>query len=973
MMSFLTTVVTSRYPTTNNQLRTSSNLRQQATIYDGKVTLQPVQGRQTTYTTGTTRKYTPGASGSNTGKQQTVICYNCKGEGHIAKQCKPKRKRDETWFNDKVLLVQAQASGQALTEEEIAFLVDPGLPDIQTSQTVIPHNAAYQADDLDAYDSDCDELNLAKIALMADLSRNGLDALTEVHNLDNLTYDLFNQTEQIMMSSEQSNDVSQTETEITSDSNIIPYSHYLSETQQETIQNSNSSAQQDVLILSMFEQLNTQVMHCTNVNKALTTELDRYKEEVKDLKEMQNVENSFSGSNEQYAEIVRLKETLFEQVQEKDSLMKTVSDLKNDLKMEENRNIDREIALEKKIKQLDNIIFKRGQSAQTVHMMTKSKICYDHSTKQAIGFEKPFYLKKVRESKPKLYDGNVILKMDTVVIPDSDETLMLCEESRSKMLLKEQDPLVVKHRVNTKPINYAILNNDYNKRFVRQSDLYSEHAYWKATSVPALDPSHSSTTIKVEVPKELPKVSMVYTSLKELKRYLTGFDLVVKERTTATAITEGTWGFEHTKACFRDEIIPFIKELKDIFNNFNQYLVEELADVQKVFYQMEQAVEQHRLESRTFEVKINQVLSENERLLAQAIDNDIVKTVVNLSVNEGCETVNECQRCLELKTELLNLTTELDRYKEEVKDLKEMQNVENSFSGSNEQYAEIVRLKETLFEQVQEKDSLMKTVSDLKKDLKMEENRNIDREIALEKKIKQLDNIIFKRGQSAQTVHMMTKSKICYDHSTKQAIGFEKPFYLKKVRESKPKLYDGNVILKMDAIVIPDSDETLMLCEESRSKMLLKEQDPMVVKHKVNTKPINYAILNNDYNKRFVRQSDLYSEHAYWKATSVPALDPSHSSTTIKVEVPKELPKVSMVYTSLKELKRYLTGFDQVVKERTTATAITEGTWGFEHTKACFRDEIIPFIKELKDIFNNFNQYLVDELFDVQNVFYQME
>ncbi|GJZ98347.1 hypothetical protein Tco_0670800 [Tanacetum coccineum] len=423
MMLFLTTVVTSRYPTTNNQLRTSSNPRQQATIYDGKVIVQPVHGRQTTYAARTTRKYTPGASGSNTGKQRTVICYNCKGE--------------------------AQASGQVLTEEEIAFLADPGLPNTHTSQTVITHNAAYQADDLDAYDSDCDELNSAKIALMANLSRNGSNALTEVHNSDNLTYDLINQSEQIMTSSDQSNDVIQTETEITSDSNIIPYSQYLSESQQEIVQNSNSSAQQDVMILSMFEQLNTQVMHCTNVNleyksanKALTTELDRYKEEVKDLKEMQNVENSFSGSNEQYAEIVRLKQTLFEQVQEKDSLMKTVSDLKNDLKMEENRNIDREIALEKKIKQLDNIIFKRGQSAQTVHMMTKSEICYDHSTKQAIGFEKPFYLMKARESKLKLYDGNAILKMDTIVVPDSNETLMLCEESRSKMLLKEQDLMV---------------------------------------------------------------------------------------------------------------------------------------------------------------------------------------------------------------------------------------------------------------------------------------------------------------------------------------------------------------------------------------------------------------------------------------------------------------------------------------------------------------------------------------------------
>ncbi|GJW33160.1 hypothetical protein Tco_0053192 [Tanacetum coccineum] len=282
-----------------------------------------------------------------------------------------------------------------------------------------------------------------------------------------------------------------------------------------------------------------------------------------------------------FDEIVRLKQNLFEQVQEKDCLMKTVSELKNKLKLEENRNIEREIDLEKKIKQLDNIIFKRGQSAQTVHMMTKSKICYDHSSKQAIGFEKPFCLKKARESKPKLYDGDTILKMDTIVVPDSDETIELSEKSRSKMLLKEQDPLFEKNKVNTKPINYAILNNDYYKRFVRQTDLYCEQAYWKATSVPALDPSHSSTTVIVEVPKELPTVSMVNTSLKELKRYLTGFDQVVKERTTATAITEGTWGFEHTKACFRDEIIPFIKNLKDIFNNFNRYLVEELADVQK--------------------------------------------------------------------------------------------------------------------------------------------------------------------------------------------------------------------------------------------------------------------------------------------------------------------------------------------------------------------------------------------------------
>ncbi|GJT99166.1 hypothetical protein Tco_1094684 [Tanacetum coccineum] len=102
MMSFLTAIVTSRYPTTNNQLRNSSNPRQQSTINNGREDTQPIQGRQTTFAAGTSRTYTPGASGSNSRKQRTVICYNCKGEGHMSRQCtKPKRKRDDSWFKEK--------------------------------------------------------------------------------------------------------------------------------------------------------------------------------------------------------------------------------------------------------------------------------------------------------------------------------------------------------------------------------------------------------------------------------------------------------------------------------------------------------------------------------------------------------------------------------------------------------------------------------------------------------------------------------------------------------------------------------------------------------------------------------------------------------------------------------------------------------------------------------------------------------
>nr|GFC10659.1 hypothetical protein [Tanacetum cinerariifolium] len=90
-------------------------------------------------------------SGGTSGRQRVIVCYNCKGEGHMAKQCiKPKRKRDAEWFKDKVLLVQSQANGQVLQEEELDFLADPGTAESSTNQTVVTTNAAYQVDDLDA-------------------------------------------------------------------------------------------------------------------------------------------------------------------------------------------------------------------------------------------------------------------------------------------------------------------------------------------------------------------------------------------------------------------------------------------------------------------------------------------------------------------------------------------------------------------------------------------------------------------------------------------------------------------------------------------------------------------------------------------------------------------------------------------------------------------------------------------------------
>ncbi|GKG15787.1 hypothetical protein Tco_0358110, partial [Tanacetum coccineum] len=83
---------------------------------------------------------------------------------------------------------------------------------------------AYQADDLDAYDSDYDDITMTKVALMANLSHYGSGVLSNVLNLNNTHHNMLNQSVHEMQYSEPSHLVVYPENEITSDSNIIPYS-----------------------------------------------------------------------------------------------------------------------------------------------------------------------------------------------------------------------------------------------------------------------------------------------------------------------------------------------------------------------------------------------------------------------------------------------------------------------------------------------------------------------------------------------------------------------------------------------------------------------------------------------------------------------------------------------------------------------------------------------------------------------------
>nr|GEY14189.1 hypothetical protein [Tanacetum cinerariifolium] len=413
-------------------------------------------------------------------------------------------------FKQKMLLVQLQEAGIQLSKDQLTILADTKERiDFGPSAFRVTTNALFQADGVEVYDLDCDDLPNAQPSFMANISSSTSDALSEdVH-----------------------------------------------ETQQDAVHNSTPSAQQDALILSVIEQLRTQVMNCTkinldnkSVNDTLTAKFERYKEQVKFLTEGKNVDLTnrviVSDSCEQSVKIDRLKQILSGQVKEKESLMQTVTLLKNDFKKEESRNIDREIVLEKKIKLLDNI--------------------------------------KARQLKPKLYDGDVIKNNCAIVIPDSEETLMLAEESRSKMLLKQKDPMVLEKKVNTKPIDYAALNKlskDFETHFFPQTKFSAKQVFCSSS-----DPIPSNRPTTVEVPSELPKVSM--------------------------------------------------------------------------------ALDQHRLESKTFDFQ-------NERLLEQVISKDIVNIMVDASVNNAYSQKKDIViKKLKERIKSLSGNVEKDNVKKDIEEIE---------------------------------------------------------------------------------------------------------------------------------------------------------------------------------------------------------------------------------------------------------------------------------------------------------------
>ncbi|GJQ94106.1 retrovirus-related pol polyprotein from transposon TNT 1-94 [Tanacetum coccineum] len=145
------------------------------------------------------------------------------------------------------------------------------------------------------------------------------------------------------------------------------------------------------------------------------------------------------------------------------------------------------------------------------------------------------------------------------------------------------------------------LAKDFGKRFVPHKELYAEQAFWLSLS----NPISEQPVVQPTTYKQRPK-------------------------TTPDVITEGSWGFEHIKAIFKQEAIPFIKTLRDLFKDFNNGLHSELNEVKTIFNQMEVVVEQCSADKRYFDIQKKEIFLGNDRLLEHIICQDVMNIVMSV-------------------------------------------------------------------------------------------------------------------------------------------------------------------------------------------------------------------------------------------------------------------------------------------------------------------------------------------------------
>ncbi|GJT10108.1 hypothetical protein Tco_0857150 [Tanacetum coccineum] len=412
-LALLTQSYKTYLPQTNNQLKTSSNARNQATVQDGRVVVQNVHGRQNKGQGNNARgTCTAGYGGAqnrvwnaNPGQARQIKCYNYNRIGHIVRNCtQPKRPQNLEYFKDKMLLMQAQENGVALDEGRLLFLaggqdnaVNEDVDEQPVQDLALNMDNVFQADDCDAFDYDVDEAPTAQTMFMANLSSaypvydeasSSYDSyiLSEVPDHDNYQDAVCEHHEVHEMHDDvQPNYFVDSHTDYAIDSNMISYDLYVKDNAVSVAQSNVSSIPNDVYMM-IFNEMHEQTAQSVSANKqdkvvnaSLTAELATYKEQV-ELYE-RHAKFKLTEREQKIDEQLRIvitdrnikeenlkmelhfvKMQLNSTINHNKSMVKEVTSLKKDFKQIENKYLEEFLDMKALKEKVEDRLFKQDQS-----------------------------------------------------------------------------------------------------------------------------------------------------------------------------------------------------------------------------------------------------------------------------------------------------------------------------------------------------------------------------------------------------------------------------------------------------------------------------------------------------------------------------------------------------------------------------------------------------------------------------------
>ncbi|GKC10672.1 copia protein, partial [Tanacetum coccineum] len=441
-------------------------------------------------------------------------------------------------------------------------------------------------------------------------------------------------------------------------------------------------------------------------------------------------------------------------------------------KTREDKKLEKVIALENKIKVLDDIVYKTGQSVQTMNML-------NHNCKTS--FVKPEFLKKAQRGNPCLYDiGCYNDNLALMLAPESDETIRLAQESRSKL------------RIGSTLSVHGKDSRGYSSDAENSGPIFDIEPLQKVQND---NDNYNVFANDREHPEQPEYVNDTYLE-EQGDTNITIDSLYMCTNGETVNQDDDDLAKEH------DLLASLIEKLKcEICNSKNRNKFLESSN-KALVDKLKGEIEDFKTKNKSLESSNNHFKEAKNELSKtnQMMFKDLKKFQAELDRYHDVNYASKVEiDCAKAKGDLVSYKMEsqksFNEYTRKINDLNQT---------ISETKTELFAHQETIFIMSQEKEAQ-------KKFHKTREDKELEKVIALKNKIKALDDIVYKTGQSVQTMNMLN----CNCKAS-----FVKPEFLKKAQRANPRLYDiGCYNDNLALMLAPESEETIRLAQESRSKL----------------------------------------------------------------------------------------------------------------------------------------------------------